>query len=389
MLALRRILLPTDFSAPAADAERRARALARLFQADLHILHVTRGMELSELPQRLSSQDQAAAQRLSEHVTSWLGLPASERASSDSRKGTNGRAHRAPPFSSVRVVRAIRQAKTPPEGIQAYADEIDADLIVLGTHGRGRMRGPLLGSVADRVIRTASRPVVTVRPDVDTPRPQPPSEDNSASRLVVVPIDFSEPTRPLIAHAKHWAAAFDAQVDFLHIVEEPSFPSFYDIDPFRAQVPQLATRARERLHTAIEATDGPEVDLAAHVLVGHDVAHRIVEYAEAQRARLILMATHGLSGVRRYVLGGVADRVVRTASCPVCTLKSHGRSLVPGVASASQDETAASDLLPVASRASLWGSSPLLDGSPLPDDASLPTERPTTASAEHPDDPAS
>jgi hypothetical protein len=76
------------------------------------------------------------------------------------------------------------------------------------------------------------------------------------------------------------------------------------------------------------------------------VATRIVEYAEAQNARLILTATHGRSGLRRYVLGGVTDRVIRTAPCPVCALKSYGRSLVPAPAPPqSPDDEDADDLI--------------------------------------------
>jgi nucleotide-binding universal stress UspA family protein len=123
---------------------------------------------------------------------------------------------------------------------------------------------------------------------------------------------------------------FDAQVDFLHVVEEPPRPSFYPIDHFWSQTPAVATRSRTRLGTKVEETEGPDVDNALRVLVGGTAPDQIVEYAEARQARLILMATHGLSGIRRYVLGGVTDKVIRRAPCPVCALKSHGRSLIPG-----------------------------------------------------------
>jgi nucleotide-binding universal stress UspA family protein len=330
MLTIRRILLPTDFSAAAADAERRARALARLFDAELHVLHVTRGKELSELPTRLADEEDAAADRLSDHVTGWLGI--------DDRQASG-------PPRGGRVVRAIRRARSPADGIRSYAEEADVDLIVVGTHGNGAARGPLLGSVADRLLRTATRPVVTVRPDVETDDPQPTDLAPDPDRLIVVPIDFSEPTRTLIAHAKHWAATFHAQVDFVHVIEEPSLPSFYGLDDFRAGLPERAVEARDRLETAIAETEGPDVYTTPHVLTG-DVATRIVEYAEAQNARLILTATHGRSGLRRYVLGGVTDRVIRTAPCPVCALKSYGRSLVPAPAPPqSPDDEDADDLI--------------------------------------------
>jgi nucleotide-binding universal stress UspA family protein len=322
MLTIRRILLPTDFSRAAADAERRARALARLFDAELHVLHVTRGKELSELPRRLSDEEGAAADRLSEHVSGWLGLAGPAR---DVRG------------EGPRAVRAIRQARTPEAGIRTYADEVDIDLIVIGTHGDGAARGPLLGSVADRIVRTARRPVVTVRPDLETEDPAPSEAETDPRRLIVVPVDFSEPTRALVAHAKHWAATFGAHVAFVHVVEEPSLPPFYRLDQFRARLPERAVKARRRLETLIAETEGPDVYTAPHILAGDDVAERIVAYAEAQNARLILTATHGCSGLRRYVLGGVTDQVLRTAPCPVCALKSYGRSLVPAARRAAGD----------------------------------------------------
>jgi nucleotide-binding universal stress UspA family protein len=347
MLTIDRMLLPTDFSPAAADAERRARALARLFEADLHILHITKGKELSELSQRIDSADSQTAERLHEHVSDWLGLAGDLSATSSQLQGP----HRETASNrSGPVVRAIRQAASPQAGILAYAEEIAADLVVMGTHGSGTARGPLLGSVADRVLRQATRPVVTVRPDLETSDPSREEiEAEDRQRLIVVPIDFSEPTRLLIAHAKHWAVTFDAQVDFLHVVEEPPRPSFYPIDRFWSQTPTVATEARTRLGTKVEATEGPDVDQEIRVLVGGTAPDQIVEYAEAREARLILTATHGLSGLRRYVLGGVTDQVIRQAHCPVCALKSHGRSLIPGAKAPSKEESSNSSpsLVPV------------------------------------------
>jgi nucleotide-binding universal stress UspA family protein len=333
MLTVDRILLPTDFSNAAADAERRARSLARLFGADLHILHVTTDKELRELPKSLGDAGREQADRLSRHVRGWLDLP--ETLTVGSSTGVADRTGDPP------VVRSIRSAASPQDGILNYAEETDTDIIVIGTRGERSARGPMLGTVADRVVRRADCPVVTVRPDVDTGDPaeelgsaKPVAFDaETGERLMVVPVDFSEPTRSLVAHAKHFAETFRARVDFVHVVEEPRFPSFYQIDQFRASVPGVATEARKRLNQMIDDTEGPEVDSETRILVGGDPASQIVEYADAQSARFILMATHGFSnglqGLRTYVLGGVTDQVLRTAPCPVGSIKSYGRSLIP------------------------------------------------------------
>jgi nucleotide-binding universal stress UspA family protein len=355
MLAIERILLPTDFSDAAADAERRARALARMFEAELHLLHVAGRGELDRLPDRLAQADDETADRLFSHVSSWLGFAGSDADLDGSLNGDpdghlNGsldgdpEADRNEPWGPARpgenasengaprVTHAVRGPSTPHSGILQYADEIDADLIVIGTRGRGGPAGPLLGSVADRVVRRADRPVVTVRPDVLTPDPSAAALEGGQERLIVVPVDFSEPTRTVVAHAKYWAATFRSRVDLVHVIDPPG-PPLYRIDRFRANLPDRAVQARSRLQSLVEATKGPPVDAAVHVLTGKP-AEEIVGYARAQRANLILMATHGASGLGRYVLGGVTEQVLRTAPCPVCAVESTGRSLVPDAAAA-------------------------------------------------------
>ena len=325
MLTLDRILVPTDFSATAADAVRRGGAMARRLNADLHVLHVTRGRELSALVRRLMEADTAAAERLVRHASDWLGLTAP-----DGREGTGrtGPSRKPEPSSTPpgQFVRAVRRARVPPDGILSYAREIAADLIVIGTSGRAPGRGPWLGSVADRVIRRARCSVVTVRPDLATPPAG--RSDAPARRRIVVPIDFSGATRSLVAHAKHWAETFGATVSFLHVVGRQDSSTPTRDEPPPAQNDPQTTNARSRLAATVEATEGPDVNTDTRVLTGGDVASRIVQYAETQRARFLLMAAHGLSNLRRYLLGGVTDRVIRRAPCPVCTLKSYEQSLI-------------------------------------------------------------
>jgi nucleotide-binding universal stress UspA family protein len=143
-----------------------------------------------------------------------------------------------------------------------------------------------------------------------------------------VPIDFSGATRSLVAHAKHWAETFGATVSFLHVVGRQDSSTPTRDEPPPAQNDPQTTNARSRLAATVEATEGPDVNTDTRVLTGGDVASRIVQYAETQRARFLLMAAHGLSNLRRYLLGGVTDRVIRRAPCPVCTLKSYEQSLI-------------------------------------------------------------
>src|SRR5262245_15107785 len=142
MITLKLILVPTDFSEPSAAALRYGTAFADTFHASLHLLHVVEepvvfGWETYDPAAVRASREQSARQLLRQL------LPDAER----ERFGTHCEVRVGSPF--VQIVR--------------YAREQDIDLIVMGTHGRGPIAHMLLGSVAEKVVRKASCPVLTVR----------------------------------------------------------------------------------------------------------------------------------------------------------------------------------------------------------------------------------
>lgn len=147
MIDLKRILFPTDFSECSRPAERYALALSEKFGAELHILHVLADIMMTmpepgsalSLPQNYLGEMKQEAERALDKI-----LP-------DATK------------SGLRVVRATRMGNAYVE-IVKYAEEKSIDLIVVGTHGRGGLVHMLLGSVAEKVVRTSPCPVLTVRP---------------------------------------------------------------------------------------------------------------------------------------------------------------------------------------------------------------------------------
>lgn len=310
MLHLERILVPIDFSKSAALAHDQARLIAERFDAELHVLHVTRHPTVTQFFQRDAPE---SAER--EHVvyaSEWMGLPIENPPSQ-----TPGDAIQK---GSRQSIRTIREAPSVTEGILTYVTKNDIDLIIMGTHGRTGLRRWVLGSTAEEVVRRASCPVLTIRHgDVRLPTEPP--------RRILVPVDFSEPTRSLIGHAREMAAVNEAEVDLLHVIEEPSSLRFFKVDGFRALLPKLAHRARDHLKKMAEETAGPDVSLRYNILTGTP-GREIVRFAEAQSASGIMMGTHGHSGLRRLAVGSVAERVMRTAPCPVFALKAFGDSLV-------------------------------------------------------------
>lgn len=147
MITLERILFPTDFSECGRAAEKYAQALSERFGAELHILHVLADVAMM-MPEPASalSLPQNYLVEMKREAEQALGKILPER-------GSGG----------MKTIRATRMGN-PLVGIIEYADEKNIDLIVLGTHGRGGLAHMLLGSVAEKVVRKAHCPVLTVRP---------------------------------------------------------------------------------------------------------------------------------------------------------------------------------------------------------------------------------
>jgi nucleotide-binding universal stress UspA family protein len=138
MIRLKHILVATDFSEASEVAMHYGRALARTFGSSLHLLHVMENLFLRPLPADPHQLKAATAARLSQHLTD------------DDRAALHANA-------------VLETSDNPAEAIVKYAGAHNIDLIVMGTHGRGVMAQVLMGSVAERVVRTAPCPVLTVR----------------------------------------------------------------------------------------------------------------------------------------------------------------------------------------------------------------------------------
>jgi nucleotide-binding universal stress UspA family protein len=147
MIALKQIVIPTDFSEPSEVALRYAKALAENFGASLHVLHVLDESNLAWVA--------------SEGFTPPLGLDVRGEAEKNARERLQ-QVMSDTERAKYRAVLAFRVG-SPFVEIVRYAKEENLDLIVMGTHGRGFLAHMLLGSVAERVVRKAPCPVLTVR----------------------------------------------------------------------------------------------------------------------------------------------------------------------------------------------------------------------------------
>jgi nucleotide-binding universal stress UspA family protein len=299
MLNLRSILLARDFSSVSDQAARRAVDLAERTGATLHVLYAQvlhdDPFGADDAPAPAADVD-AIRKRLTEVDDKPL----------QSRK-------------EIEVVEAVERDVSAGPAIRHYADEHDIDLVVMGTHGRRGVRRMLLGSVAEDVVRRADQPVLTVR-GTEEDRP-------TAIRRILVPVDFSPYSRDALRTARAMASLVGATVDAVHVVEETLHPAFYvgGVRSIYDIAPDIEEKATAKLEEFLAETPGAADDETARVLFGKPSAC-IAE--EAEDADLVVMSTHGRTGLDRFLLGSVAERVVRHAPCPVLTVKAFGRSLL-------------------------------------------------------------
>lgn len=191
-----------------------------------------------------------------------------------------------------------------------------ADLIVMGSHGRGGGGRVLYGSVADRVARHAPRPTLIVRGG-ERPATAPP-----LSRLVV-PLDGS----PLAEHALPVAGSLASDLGLpVHLVR------VVDLDLVRATVPAgiRAATASVRSHEAVRREAGEYLAAQTQQLRNRDLAATTEVRTGAPAAELldairpgdlVVLTTHGRGGLRRWLLGSMAEKLVRLATAPVLLVR--------------------------------------------------------------------
>jgi universal stress protein A len=144
-----------------------------------------------------------------------------------------------------------------------------------------------------------------------------------AIKRILVPTDFSYASRHALLYACTLADTFGASLCVLHAIENPYLPGGYM--EYYAPPPtffeQIERRARQDLETLLSA-DERDKYRATFVVRSGRAAHEILEYLnEHKDIDLIVMATHGRGGVARLMLGSVTDKVVRSAACPVITIR--------------------------------------------------------------------
>jgi nucleotide-binding universal stress UspA family protein len=297
---IRRILYPTDFSTPSADAAEQAIALARWYHARITALHVCVPifMPVPGLPPPVDRVGEAEKRRAREQATGCVDAGAAAGVGVD----------------------VVVEAGDPAREILDWAARLPADLIVMGTHGASGFERLMLGSVTEKVLRKAACPVLTVPPRAHATSTLPPTR-------IVCAVDFSEWSLASFELAASVAQESGAALTLVHVIEwpwhEPPAPAFDELPAEQAAALQeyrrdVETRATKRLEAV---RSGPVSDrCTVRVLHGKPYVE-LLRVAADEHADLIVLGVHGRNVVDLALFGSTTNHVVRQATCPVLTLR--------------------------------------------------------------------
>lgn len=284
----RRIVVATDFSEGSTVAARYAASIARSYHGALELVHVW------HVPPELMNE------------AALLGTDAI----SESRRRAEERLSLAQSALDLSATTRMLEGK-PDAALVAHAAESRAELIVTGTQGRTGLAHVLLGSVAERIARTADVPVLTV----PTNAPVGPDGRFSPKRLLV-PVDLGPGSADALRTAVSLAAVSDGRVCAVYAWQMPFYfaaGSELAIEAQRREEGRFDAFVRETLH-ALHA----QVDRVCR----HGAPGEVIREAAAeQRSDLVVMATAGRTGLEHFMLGSVTERTLRTVRLPVLTLR--------------------------------------------------------------------
>jgi len=301
------ILCPVDFSEFSRHAFDRAVAVARSFGGDVTVLHV---MPMPSAVPALPYGPEGPGpfgfqvvdrQRTLTELARFLAL--------------------APP-PGVRIHEKVIEAPSVHQEVLTQISRTSADLVVMGTHGRSGFNHLILGSVAEKTLRTSPVPVLVVPPRAPDVVPV----GDEPFRSIICAVDFSQDS----AHALNHAAALaqpGARLTVLHVVEpiavgyDPVIGMGFDpIACHRA----AAEAARKDLVRCAADLRGPTCEPEA-VLAEGKAYVEVLRVAVERQADLIVVGVHGRSALDRLVFGSTTEHLVRRSTCPVLTVPATER----------------------------------------------------------------
>jgi nucleotide-binding universal stress UspA family protein len=306
MIKIQRILCPIDFSDYSRRGLDHALAVANCYDSTVTLLHVAPIAPVAAyapgnpvLPSAILTPEDRDQ------------LLAAMKAFADAEAG-----------SSVPVEVEIAEGNIAFE-ILATANRIPSDLLVMGTHGRSGFERLVLGSVTEKVLRTATCPVLSVPPGVPDVVPASPV----LFKRILCATDFSDCSTHALNYAMSLAQEADARLTVVHVIELPPDvpPDAHETMPggprtLREYVAAAEEDRRERLSQAVPESVRAYCTVE-DVMTSGKPYREILRVAAERASDLIVIGIHGRGAMDRLFFGSTAQHVVRQATCPVLTLR--------------------------------------------------------------------
>ena len=300
MIEFKNILCPTDLSDASVRALTYAAAFARWYGAQLTVLHAVPTFDpIVVAPGTFYDPVQMVVPRSREEIREEM------------RRITNRAG-----MESLDVILSAQDGD-PARNIIDHALETAADLVVMGTHGRGGFERLLIGSVAEKVVRKAPCPVLLVPPHLTAAVPE-----DVTFRHILCAMDFSPAALQALGFALDLARQADGVVTVLHALEwlaeeEPRENAHFNVPEYRRY---LVQDAEERVRTLIAEESRDWSTIEERVVLGR--AYReILKVAAESGTDLIVMGAQGRGGFGLTLFGSTTQQVVRATTCPVLTVR--------------------------------------------------------------------
>lgn len=301
---IEKILVPLDFSPASVEALDYAVSIAKQFQAAIHLAHVYPPDEASSAAGagHLLFQSAEAIERLNEELT-----------------GIHQK--HVPTF---RPENCHIRGGQPYQEIVRLAREIDADLIVLATRGHSGLKHLLLGSTAERVVRSGPCPVLVTR---KRKRKSKEGRELFAIRTILVPTDFSQCSLAGTEYAAFLARRVGAKLRLFHAMYP--YTNYVFVDRAGVRMSGLAEAMEETARQEMDALKQMDflrdLPVQTEIRPGYSV-DEICAAAGDPKIDLVVTSTHGRTGLKHALIGSVAEHVARYAERPVLVVPSRSQS---------------------------------------------------------------
>lgn len=274
------VLLATDFSSPALLAAQTAATFARAFESRVTLLNVRDPSGSDDVATRLEALQLLRDERFGH-------LP--------------------------NVEFAVVEGSHPEIAIADHVSAHEVDLVVAGRHGEQNLQDRLLGTTTERLVRHVPTNVLVVHPALREPL--------VLLKHVLVGSDFSEASLPAVTTAGRIARALDAWVSLMHVYD--LLPATMELleAPYREGEEHTLAAAITRKLESLQASQLDGVPSEVVLVRNKNAVAGLCDFADNRDVDLLVVGTHGRTGLSRFLLGSVAERVVRHAPCSVLVVR--------------------------------------------------------------------